>query len=204
LASDAYREYWDHPFLERMYLARYSEDLKEFWPSGGPHWDALALVHLPGVTQPGALLAEGKSYVAELFGSGTGAKSGSASRKRIEAALAWTQRELNVTDRGPEAWCGRLYQSANRLAHVCWLRSLGVRAWLVHLLFTGDPIRETTAEEWERAIAGVDRELGLTGTEAAGHVILPAVDARPTAISASPAHPRPRADERRPSLDDPA
>jgi hypothetical protein len=89
-------------------------------------------------------------------------------------------------------------------ARVGWLRSLGVRAWLVHLLFTGDPIRETTAEEWERAIAGVDRELGLTGTEAAGHVILPAVDARPTAISASPAHPRPRADERRPSLDDPA
>ena len=74
------------------------------------------------------------------------------------------------------AWTGRLYQNANRLAHVYWLRSRGVRAWLVHLLFTDDPHRPTTADEWNDALAKADTALGLTGVtvDAARHVLLPA------------------------------
>jgi len=67
-------------------------------------------------------------------------------------------------------------QNANRLAHVYWLRSRGVRAWLAHLLFVDDPHGKTTAGEWELSLKQADDELGLTGlaVPAAGHVLLPA------------------------------
>jgi hypothetical protein len=86
----------------------------------------------------------------------------------------------------PSDWCGRLYQSANRLAHLYWLRSLGVRAWLVHLLFTGDPHRSTTTRQWAEAIEAVNAELGLASAllDGAGHVLLPAVS---PGASATPA-----------------
>jgi hypothetical protein len=38
----------------------------------------------------------------------------------------------------------------------------GVDAWLVHLLFTGDAIDPTTRAHWEKALASVDAQLGLT------------------------------------------
>jgi len=93
----------------------------------------------------------------------------------IERALAWTQGTLGIS-LNTGAWTGPLYQNANRLAHVYWLRSRGVRAWLVHLLFTDDPHSPTSAAEWDEALAAADDALGLTGValEAAGHVLLPA------------------------------
>ena len=151
LTVDNYREYWDKAFLRQLDLERYEPELAAFWPTGGPHWDALGVVHRPGERRPGVLLVEGKSYPKELFGSGTAAKLGSESRKLIEQSLGWTQRQLAVTTKTPEDWCGRLYQSANRLAHLCWLQSLGVSAWLVHLLLqrTGisAPARLSGAEQ---------------------------------------------------------
>jgi hypothetical protein len=157
-------------------LAHHARDLARFWPTGGPHWDALAVIYRPDATRPGVLLVEGKSYVAELFGSGTAAKPDSGSRELIETSLAWTQAQLGVTEKTAQDWCGRLYQSANRLAHVCWLRSLGIRAWLVHLLFTDDPHGPTSAVAWREAFEQADDELGLTGINVpgVGHVILPA------------------------------
>lgn len=60
-------------------------------------------------------------------------------------------------------WMERLYQSADRLAHVYWLRTRAHRdAWLVHLLFENDPSYPTTREQWETAIGELDEELGLT------------------------------------------
>ena len=97
------------------------------------------------------LLIEGKSYPNEMLkGSPADPEPGSRSRNQIERALAWTQGRircpLNV-----DAWTGPLYQNANRLAHLYWLESRGVQAWLVHLLFTGDPHGPTTEDEWEKA-----------------------------------------------------
>ena len=78
----------------------------------------------------------------------------------------------------PEAWLGALYQSANRYAHLYWLREKGgVEPWLVHLLFTDDHThRPATREEWEKALPAVERDLRLDEREVrwAGHAFLPA------------------------------
>jgi hypothetical protein len=42
LSSDGYREYWDDAFLKALGLSQHCKELNDFWPSGGPHWDALA------------------------------------------------------------------------------------------------------------------------------------------------------------------
>jgi hypothetical protein len=176
IATDGYAEYWDRSFLKHVDLEHHAADLSAFWPTGGPHWDALAVVHRQDDTRPGVVLGEGKSYPAELFGSGTGAKPGSRSHSLIVESLGWTQPQLGVRGRTGEDWCGRLYQSANRLAHLCWLRSLGVRAWLVHLLFTDDRHGPTGAAEWHRAYAEANVELGLADKSVPGaaHILLPA------------------------------
>jgi len=176
LASDGYREYWDRAFLEHLGLIQHVDALKAFWPTGGPHWDALAVVELEGSDRPGVILAEGKSYPAEFYGGGCAAEQASSSRKLIEDSLSWTQQQLGVNGKTAADWCGPLYQNANRLAHLCWLRSLGVRAWLVRLLFTGDPHGPTTEPEWLAALKKADTELGLAGlgVEHAGHVFLEA------------------------------
>lgn len=175
VASERYREYRDRAFLERVGLGEHAEALREFWPRGGPVWDALATVEFGDRRAPGVLLVEGKSYPGELYASGCQAVPGSPSRRLIERSLAETQRWLGLVEEG-ERWCGPLYQNANRLAHLCWLREVvGVDAWLVHLLFVGDPRTPTTHEEWTAALAAADDELGLAGpVPGAEHVRLSA------------------------------
>lgn len=175
LAVDGYREYQDTAFLNAVGLGGLASALAGFWPRGGPVWDALAIVETPTTdgtpSRPGVILAEGKSYPGEL--RSRGCQASPTSRARIEAALATTQQTLGVTDRTPADWCGPLYQTANRLAHLTWLRSLGIRAWLVHLLFVNDPHSPTTAAAWEQAISDASDELGLpTRIAHAGHVLL--------------------------------
>ena len=41
LKKDKYREYWDSRFLKELGLDKIPYKLKEFWPRGGAHWDAL-------------------------------------------------------------------------------------------------------------------------------------------------------------------
>src|SRR5271170_5970967 len=62
LAADTYSEYQDSEFLERVGLGGLSPRLQEFWPRGGPCWDALARI------EGGCLLIEAKSHVAEIYG----------------------------------------------------------------------------------------------------------------------------------------
>jgi len=108
-------------------------------------WDALAVVE-DGTDRPGIVLVEGKSYPDELFGRGCQATE--PSRSKIAAAISRTQRWLEIGEELAR-WMGRMYQAANRLAHLYWLREvLGVRAWLVHLLFVGDPHGPTTRDQW--------------------------------------------------------
>jgi len=61
LAAERYREYRDGAFLRALELDRLRAELREFWPTGGPRWDALATVTIPRSAQPGVLLVEGKS-----------------------------------------------------------------------------------------------------------------------------------------------
>jgi hypothetical protein len=171
LAEDGFTEYQDTAFLKRVDLGAHVSDLENFWPRRGPVWDGLAVTNVDGET--GVILVEGKSYPDELFGSGCQASP--KSRERIEAAFGRTQEWLGI-EPDPARWCGRLYQTANRLAHLYWLReALGVQAWFVHLLFTGDPHKPTTEAAWKKAMAAADAELGLKGpVDGMGHLVLEA------------------------------
>jgi hypothetical protein len=130
LAADGYCEYRDEEFLEAIGAEGLVAKLREFWPPGGPCWDALA--RLEG---GGCILVEAKSHVTEVYGKGCDASSGSLSL--IESSLARTKAWLGV-NRDAD-WLGRLYQSANRLAHLYFLREIGkVDAFLANVYFTGD------------------------------------------------------------------
>jgi hypothetical protein len=80
--------------------------------------------------------------------------------QKIQTALDATKTWLGVF---PDVdWPGRLYQSANRYACLYFLREIsGVQAFLVNVYFVGDLRTPTTRENWDAAIGGVNRELGL-------------------------------------------
>ena len=130
LCSDSYAEYRDGSFLDRIGHVELSGDLKSFWPARGPQWDAL------GRTAKGdVLLVEAKAHVREPLSPGTAA--GDTSRARIEEALYKVATGLGArADRA--AWTHHFYQLANRIAHLDFLRSQGVPAWLVLVNFVGD------------------------------------------------------------------
>jgi hypothetical protein len=164
----------------------------EFWPAGGPVWDALAVIEFED-GRSGRLLGEGKNYPAELYSAGTQAGKTSteralASRQRIEAAIESTQAELGVSV-DPGRWLdpldparpgsSSLYQTANRIAYAVWLRRQGVEAWLCHLLFTDDLLHHPTGRaEWMQALAIAEHELGIHEIQIpyVGHALLPALD----------------------------
>jgi hypothetical protein len=160
LASDSYNEYRDSEFLHVLGLTRLTPMLVKFWPRGGPCWDALARIERDGRIV-GCILVEAKSHILEICGSGCGAKG--ASLKRILEALAETKKWLGVTQQTP--WTGTLYQSANRYAHLHFLRAIaGIDAYLVNIYFVNDPHSPTTVEEWKPAIHDVQRQLGLVAS----------------------------------------
>jgi hypothetical protein len=160
--ADQFREPVDSAFLVALGLNDSAPALRQFWPSGGPNWDALAVLG-EGARRDGVLLVEAKSYPAEVYGPGCKATS-ERSLQMIRTALQATQQWLGVS--ADVGWERRLYQYANRLAHVYFLRKqLGVDAWLVNLCFTGDEsTRSTTAAEWRRALPSFKAELGFSGT----------------------------------------
>ena len=172
LAADGYTEYQDKGFLRAVGLEEHGDALAAFWPKrGGPVWDALATVDFDD--EVGVLLAEGKSYPSEFASSS--AATDPESIAQIEAALGQTRAWLGV-DGDPATWLDGYYQTANRLAHLYWLREvIGIRAWLIHLLFVDDPHQPTSASEWEDGVRTADAALGLQGPALwAGHVLLPA------------------------------
>lgn len=156
LATKGYAEYRDSEFLEVLQLGKHTDALSKFWPAQGPCWDALAT--LSGDPSKGVVLVEAKSRVNEIYSGGIGAKG--SSLRQIEKALAETKAWLAVPEFAD--WTGPLYQSANRLAHLYFLRQVaGVPAWLVNLYFLNDPYKPTTLKEWGIGLRRVKHELGL-------------------------------------------
>jgi hypothetical protein len=82
-------EPYDGRFLEALGLPEYKTRLAEFWPEGGPHWDALAVAGEEGPPSL-VLLVEGKSYPGEVYGPGCQATAES-SKRLISAALDRTR-----------------------------------------------------------------------------------------------------------------
>lgn len=153
LEADNYSEHRDAEFLEKIGAGHLASKLKEFWPRGGPCWDALARVN-----GGGCILVEAKSHVREVYGSGCGASDDSLAV--IVASLDRTKSWLGV--RPDTNWLGPLYQSANRLAHLYFLREIGkINAFLVNVYFVNDPHSPTTRQQWDEGIEIANSTLGI-------------------------------------------
>ena len=131
--------------------------LESFWPNRGPQWDALARTSTDQV-----ILVEAKANIPEILSQGTSARA--KSRTLIENSLLETKRYLRVPEDVP--WSGRLYQYANRIAHLYLLRELnGVDAHLIFVYFTGaaDVDGPDTIREWTAALTVAKGVLYLRG-----------------------------------------
>ncbi len=158
LESDNYREYRNGPFLEHLGLAESADRLAAYWPRLGPCWDGLGLLRGLKHSRREILLVEAKSHVDEV--EGLGCRASDASMPLIREAFRETREWLGAQE--TPAWLGPLYQTANRLAHLHFLRNrLGFSAWLVQVYFLNDPIGTTSRADWLPAIAGVHARLGL-------------------------------------------
>jgi hypothetical protein len=172
LCERGYQEYSDAEFLAAVRQTALSFELRRFWPSGGPTWDALAIVYTGGPS--GVLLVEAKAHPAEMQ-SACGAKD-KASIRKITAALDATKSWLKV----PVSvdWFSQYYQAANRLAHLYFLREIArVPAWLANVYFVDDASHKaTTRLEWDKGIDEAEKCLGLSGVSVpyAGKVFLSA------------------------------
>ena len=157
LESDAFTEYRDHAFLERLGITPQHRRLEDFWPTRGPVWDGLAR------TSGGRyLLIEAKANIPEFDTSPTGASEGSL--HKIRKAFDETRRFLRV--RTKTDWADCFYQYANRLAHLYFLRELNkVDAVLVFVYFMGDTtvcgVNPVSHEGWQAAIDLADHHLGV-------------------------------------------
>jgi hypothetical protein len=158
LARHDYVEYRDGDFLDAVGLDNCRNHLARFWPPGGPSWDALAIVSFANTAMtPGVILVEAKSHISEIYGGGcqAGPRPRSTIENALDAAKQWCGASRD-TD-----WMGPLYQSANRLAHLYFLRErLHRPAWLVNLFFLDDPIGPADRAELRK----VQTALGLTSS----------------------------------------
>jgi hypothetical protein len=106
--EDDWAEYRDGDFLQLLGLERLGADLKGFWPSRGPQWDAL------GLTSMGRpVLVEAKAHLGELTSN---CQASEASLAKIHAALQATKETVGAHLAAD--WLNKYYQYANRLAHL--------------------------------------------------------------------------------------
>jgi len=170
LESEKFVEYRDESFLRRVNFPALVPALAEFWPRQGAHWDGLATVDLKAGGQ-GVLLVEAKCYVAEMKSSMMARAPESIERIRMafEEAKSWCG-----ADPGAD-WTAPYYQTANRLAHLCFFARRSIPAWLVNVCMENDPHAPTTRLEWESGISEALRHLGLKQFPSGlvGHVYLP-------------------------------
>jgi hypothetical protein len=182
LKTDLYKEYKDLEFLAAVGMSGYGQQLNEFWPKGGPRWDALACVESGA---GGVVLVEAKSHIPEMYAGGCKATS-SNSLQMIDASIKRTMAWLGVDPAANWRGCypyhfktairkGCLYQMANRIAHLYFFREiLGIDAWFVNLCFVDDPHSKTTQKDWELGLAEARRTMGIGAIPFAADLFLPA------------------------------
>jgi hypothetical protein len=155
--SDQFAEYRDKAFIDLLGICLKKRPLSDFWPKGGPQWDAL------GISESGeAILVEAKAHIQEIFSPPSGASPQSLPliiKSLSETASAFQAKPgLN--------WHLRFYQYANRLAHVFLLKELNnIPARLIFLYFTGDTDMNgpETVQEWQAGIEVLHEALGIRG-----------------------------------------
>lgn len=154
LEDDKYAEYRDEAFLDKLGVNPEKVKLADFWPKGGPQWDAL------GKSTLGKLfLVEAKSHISELISSCEAKDPNSIAKIQKSLQIA----KDKVGSKTDFDWSKTFYQYANRLAHVNFLRQNNVPAYLVSVYFLNDLEMEgsKTSDEWKGAIRLVHRCLGL-------------------------------------------
>jgi hypothetical protein len=174
LAGDAYEEFWNERFLQRLNLLDdHLESFREFWPfkpwvngkvspRGTPHWDALAQVPLGG-DRWGAVMVEAKAHRGELVKPNDRSKADARSLDRIRESFAKVRDYYGVAKTIPP-WESRYYQFCNRLAHLWWMNERAkVTTWLVWMLIVDDPVwrDRMTAPQWYDAFQTIKSEVGL-------------------------------------------
>jgi hypothetical protein len=154
LEDEGYKEYQDEAFLEKLHVKLEKVPLNEFWPRGGPQWDAL------GKSSSGKLLlVEAKSHISELMSNLKAIDKNSI--ELIQKSLKETKDYLN--SKSELDWSKCFYQYTNRLAHLRLLRKNGLLAYLVFVYFINDLEMKgpTTVHEWNGAIRLLHSCLGI-------------------------------------------
>jgi hypothetical protein len=154
LKNDDYAEYRDQAFLKLLNVKLKKLPLDEFWPKGGPQWDAL------GRSASGKLfLVEAKSHIPELISTLQAKDENSAKRilKSLREVKDYLRAKTNLD------WSKGFYQYTNRLAYLYLLRKNGLCAYLVFVYFINDSQVEgpTTVSEWKGTIKLLHSCLGI-------------------------------------------
>jgi len=161
LASEGYKEYQDAEFLKVLGLkGDIVDELLDFWPQGGPHWDGLAKAG-----EDTYLLIEAKSHIKELVSSPCGAIDQDSKEKIIKQL---TSLKTNLHASKEIDFYNHFYQYGNRLAHLDFLRQRNIDTFLVYICFVDDTTikdisRPATREQWEGALELIEAFLGLKG-----------------------------------------
>jgi hypothetical protein len=164
LAGDDYSEYRDQDFLDLLGITLSRVKLKDFWPSGGPQWDALGRIK-----DKAYFLVEAKAHVSEIISSSQ-AKS-PTSRALIEKSINETRSYLKLNS-GFDL-TSTFYQYVNRLAHLYLLRVLNnIPAYLLFVYFVNDNTHiPTTQKEWEGALELMHALLGAKRHKLSRYII---------------------------------
>jgi hypothetical protein len=168
--EDHWAEYRDEAFLDLLGIKQTKTKLSDFWPKGGPQWDALGRASETGPY----FLVEAKANIPELL-SDWQAKA-PVSQKLIKNSLRETQKYLNCISHID--WTKGFYQYANRIAHLYYLRYLNnVDAYLVFVYFINDEKHIATQKlEWDGAIRLQKQIMGLSKHKLQKYIIDVSVD----------------------------
>jgi hypothetical protein len=156
ISSTRFMEYRDGAALSLLGIDTLpKQSLADFWPSGGPVWDAL------GVSTAGVkILVEAKAHIAEAASPASKASPDSLARIRRSLAAA----RKHYAPRATAEWSGSLYQYANRLAFQFFLNSVnGTPSKLVFLDFCNatDVNGPRDEAEWRGATEMIHALLGI-------------------------------------------
>ncbi len=164
LADDDYAEYRDQTFIDLLELKLTKKELKDFWPSQGPQWDALGRIK-----NEAYFLVEAKAHVSEIISSSQA--KGESSVFLINKSLRETKNYLNLKQE-IDLTKG-FYQYSNRLAHLYLLRVLNnIPAYQVFVYFLNDHTHiPTSREEWNGALKLMHSLLGTHKHKLSKYVI---------------------------------
>jgi len=154
-SNDKFAEFSDDEFICKLQL-NLKKKLIEFWPKGGPQWDAL------GKTDTNEIfLIEAKANIREIVTSPTGAKN-KTSLDLINKSLKETKSYLNI--KNEIDWSGKFYQYTNRISHLYFLRVINkIKAYLINIYFINDKSVNgpSSKKEWLAALMVLKNYLGV-------------------------------------------